>query len=399
MSKLFIFSGTYPFGFRESFLEQEIPYLAKQFDKITIIPLSGTGTKMREVPEGVIVDSRLHCNRKLKVLLGVLNCWRVFPSYFLDFIESKVYLEKRKLKIWVKSTVLTSFYLQSKPVREIKRNITKKDLLYYYWGVEYNNIAPFFTGKCKQISRFHGDWDLWRDGGVIETYSPRRKDLVNSLDCAIAISNKGNDFLKEHYPSVNVRTFRLGSEDHGCSRKSKDGYYRVLSCSSVYPLKRVDLIYKCVRELASNRKKVIWTHIGDGPSFDELREICTPDLSCEFQVFFTGRLSHDKVLDYYKKNNVDAFINLSTNEGIPVSVMEAISFNVPVVATNVGATQEIVTSNTGVLVPADPTLEEVVDALLSLQNRELRPRDFWNDNFNAEKNYHEFSCYLKSLII
>ena len=48
------------------------------------------------------------------------------------------------------------------------------------------------------------------------------------------------------------------------------------------------------------------------------------------------------MLDYYKNNIIDIFINLSASEGIPVSIMDAISFGIPCIATNVGGTGEIV---------------------------------------------------------
>ena len=35
-------------------------------------------------------------------------------------------------------------------------------------------------------------------------------------------------------------------------------------------------------------------------------------------------------------NDFDLFVNMSLSEGIPVSIMEAISFGIPIIATNVG---------------------------------------------------------------
>lgn len=55
----------------------------------------------------------------------------------------------------------------------------------------------------------------------------------------------------------------------------------------------------------------------------------------------------------YSEHPVDVFINLSTNEGVPVSIMEAISFDIPIVATDVGGTSEIVTDETGILVSSN----------------------------------------------
>ena len=397
MNKLYVFTATYPYANQESFLEQEMPYLAEAFSEITIIPLGGAGTVMREVPAGVKVDSRLHCGRKKKVFQGLVNCWRVLPSYMIDFYRSGAYRSSLKVKRWAKSMLLTSYYMQSKPVRELKKQVTHNDVFYYYWGIDYNSIAPFFKGKCKQVSRFHGDWDLWTDGGNSEPYCPLRDVLMKALDAEVTISDTGKEFLLKYHPGINVSTHRLGSPDMGRSKKSTDGFIRILSCSGVYPLKRVDYIYDCAKAFAQKHGKVIWTHIGDGPDFETTKARCLSDESIQFTANMVGRMSHDDVLEYYQNNCVDVFVNLSTNEGIPVSIMEAISFDVPVVATNVGASSEVATVETGILVPANPSVEQVVGAFESIVEKNLEPRLFWNEQYNAERNYRSFAAFLKSL--
>ena len=42
----------------------------------------------------------------------------------------------------------------------------------------------------------------------------------------------------------------------------------MVSCSTVYPLKRVDLIFDALNSIKG--KKIEWTHLGGGQKFDEL---------------------------------------------------------------------------------------------------------------------------------
>jgi glycosyltransferase involved in cell wall biosynthesis len=62
----------------------------------------------------------------------------------------------------------------------------------------------------------------------------------------------------------------------------------------------------------------------------------------------------------------DIFVNPSYSEGLPTSVMEAASVGLPVIATDVGGTREIVEhGTTGLLVePYQP--EQIAAAILSL---------------------------------
>ena len=92
------------------------------------------------------------------------------------------------------------------------------------------------------------------------------------------------------------------------------------------------------------------------------------------------------------------FINLSSSEGIPVSIMEALSAGIPVVATNVGGTSEAVNSLTGFLIPADFNSADVALTITNYLNLEpaqqLQYRqnayEFWKENFEAGKNYGDF---------
>src|SRR5690606_35919751 len=82
-----------------------------------------------------------------------------------------------------------------------------------------------------------------------------------------------------------------------------------------------------------------WHHFGDGPQMSllerEKSEISIKNLT----ITLHGRVENSKIYDFYRYNPVDLFINLSSSEGIPVSIMEAISCGIPVVATNVGGTK------------------------------------------------------------
>ncbi len=56
----------------------------------------------------------------------------------------------------------------------------------------------------------------------------------------------------------------------------------------------------------------------------------------ETRIVLRGGISNAEVFQFYRDNKVDLFVNASTSEGLPVSIMEAISFGIPSIATNVG---------------------------------------------------------------
>ena len=122
---------------------------------------------------------------------------------------------------------------------------------------------------------------------------------------------------------------------------------------------------KSLQLFADRRRdvQVLWTHIGDGPVLPALMAMAGHALSRNFQIRFTGGLANARVMEFYREHPVDVFVNVSASEGLPVSIMEAQSFGIPVVATAVGGIPEIVTDQNGRLLAANPSPSEIADGL------------------------------------
>jgi glycosyltransferase involved in cell wall biosynthesis len=120
---------------------------------------------------------------------------------------------------------------------------------------------------------------------------------------------------------------------------------------------------------------------------------------------FHGHLSNGQVRRFYREHYVDAFVNVSRTEGVPVSIMEAQSACIPVIATRVGGTPELVNDCNGVLLEPNPTPAEVANAL-ALAIRDPRTWDpkrsaarrTWSSLSDAEVNYSAFADDLCKLI-
>jgi glycosyltransferase involved in cell wall biosynthesis len=121
---------------------------------------------------------------------------------------------------------------------------------------------------------------------------------------------------------------------------------------------------------------------------------------------FKGFMTNDLVLKYYQNNYLDCFISTSEYEGLPVSMMEAISFGIPVIAPDVGGVSEIVNEKTGILINKQCNISDIKQALLDLHSfsdmkkTELRngARMYWESGFNADVNYSTFVKEILSQI-
>lgn len=393
MRNLYLFTVKYPYTrYAECFLEDEIIHLAKRFDHIEIVPLQVESAEPKPVPDNCTFCEPLFHNRFVSALHGLFN-WRVAKKMLPLLLKNRTLTDRVRQKDWVKAYYTACNLLNAPEVRRIGEKLTKDDVCYFYWGKWSNVLAYFWKEKSHFVSRFHGEGDLWEE--CHNGYVPLRKEVVGALDAAVFISEKGKRYFMERYSQCRTQFFPLGSNEITLPERTKSNELRVLSCSTVSKLKRVTLIYQSL--LAIKDKRIRWMHIGGGPEIDNLKTMVTANEGSNVEVVLTGPVNHEEVLDYYSKHCFDLFVNLSTNEGVPVSIMEAISCDIPVVATNVGGNSEIVTEKTGLLVSANPTPEEVARAIEKIAVEKYEPRQFWQEHYDASKNYAAFADFLSSL--
>lgn len=214
-----------------------------------------------------------------------------------------------------------------------------------------------------------------------------KKECHEMLDAIYFISNKVKDdyirkyALPSNWQIGNIDITYLGVEKKcpGLSEASKNPPFRLVSCSHCVPVKRIDLIARALCMIKD--KEVEWIHIGDGPTRLSVMPIVS-NMPSNIKTVFLGKQTNDFVHKYLSENSVDAFINVSSSEGLPVTLMEAIAYGIPIIATNVGGTSELFVSEIGVLLCSDPTEKEVSDAIRSIFSQNDAQIDIMRNNAN-----------------
>ncbi len=282
-----------------------------------------------------------------------------------------------------------------------------KTLVYYsYWLTPAAaSLAMLKEDKSiTAVSRVHGGDLYWERHSM--PYLPVQQEVIRSLDKVFSISSNGKQYLLNKFSGINekIEVSRLGTKGIEGS-KTKDETnppkeIKVVSVSYLKDVKRVHLIAEAIKEADV---PVHWVHIGDGPERDKVQEIIDrfPD-SCKGEIL--GSLSNEEVIQTLSNQRFDLFLNVSESEGIPVTIMEAFSARIPVIATNVGGTSELVNHENGWLIEKNFDPKEITRLInqvfkepeLVLQKRELAYHT-WKEHYSCEKNYSEFAEKLLSL--
>ena len=112
--------------------------------------------------------------------------------------------------------------------------------------------------------------------------------------------------------------------------------------------------------------------VGDGTLRTGLEKL-THDIGLTDAVTFHGRVSHDRIQNLYKKN--DIFINSSNVDNLPGTILEAFACGLPVVSTNAGGIPYMVDhGRTGLLVKKNNHKELARQVALLLEDHILADR-------------------------
>ncbi|MCC6271484.1 MAG: glycosyltransferase [Microbacteriaceae bacterium] len=403
-----LFSNSYPFDYatEQTFLKGEVEILRKQFERVVLVPRIVKGNRL-PAPDGVEVDTSFaECFTLSKRI--VESALALFSKDFYLDIKKRLpsslkpaYL--RRLFSFVAGANLTRKWMQN--WLNTNKVSASEVIAYTYWFDEISmglGLAKD-TLPLRVVSRAHG-YDLYE-----ELYGdwPCRPRAIELMDGLFSVSEVGSAYLFEKYPQFceKYETFLLGvPEPQGISKPSTDGVLRVVSCSMLYDIKRVDLLLDGVVRAANKRsaQMINWQHFGGRT--DECKRF-SQRIAVEFPStvngFFPGFIPQKELIQNYIKNPVDVFVNVSSTEGTPVSIMEAISCGIPVIATAVGGNVEIVREKNGFLLSENPTPDEIADALLQVcDNRELwlekrkGSREVWQERYNETTNFEAFAQKL-----
>jgi glycosyltransferase involved in cell wall biosynthesis len=417
MKTLVLITSQFPFGTSESFLESEFPFLNNNFDRIIIIAQNVSGKMTRFVPESVIIhryNPSSSFSEFLRLPILILLNFSTILSLLHDEIDfrrmtgSQVAL--RNLLLVLKKVIKTLQLRDYIKAKLSKEDISKNIVFYSYWlKTGAHAISLLDYEKSIKIARAHGS-DLYEEK-TVSGYLPLLNFSAKKLNAIFFTSRHGMEYFssKVKYESDGFIVSRLGVKIPNISgvKANISDEYVIVSCSNMIPLKRIDLIIKALGSVQIN-KEILWLHFGDGVLRTDLETLARKKLGSlkRIKYRFMGHYPNNELLEYYAHNKIDLFINTSSTEGIPVSIMEAQSFGIPVIVTDTGAVTEIVVEGTGSLLPVDFKTDELANMITHYANltdheydiirmNAIRNRE---SNFDAISNYNKFIISVNSIL-
>ena len=423
---LVLFVADYPNPKGEPFLEEELKIIAPIFKSIFLIQTSHSdfdASTSLFLPSNVQVFS-MNSNNSI----SILNKLRSFLTFSFLY---QLFLAKFKHKATFSISLLKLINYYSTSSEEtfkflklfIRRNeIDLKNTLFYtYWCDEHTFALAKMKRKFSDfnfITRVHG-WDLYFERHT-EKFLPFREFIFRYARTIFPISKDGRRYLfhkrlcshpeKVITSFLGVQSIKQNPNYQQIEKNSSDTKtWKILTLSHINRVKRLDKLVDALSQLP-HECQVEWHHIGWGEStfekdFKQFVKHTIKD-HLNLKVIFHGMFSKSQVQSFLENEPIDVVVNCSDTEGIPVSLMEAASASIPVIAFNVGGVPAIIRNNyNGILLDSSLQNPNILlrDALVSFftlpfaerMKMSQHAKKLWETEFNVTTNFNQFATYIQ----
>ncbi len=390
-----------PFGRGETFILNEMVALTDLGIDLIIIPRS---------PSKEIFHAAAYQLADKAIRLPLMN-WQIFFSFLKTlFSNSRLFkiigvmmrnsrLGKtiiKNLSVLPKAVFVASI-LKEKQVRHIHAHWGSTTATMAWIISEFTNIPWSFT-----LHR----WDIAENNML--------KLKVEKATFVRCISEDGrrealNIVGTEHQDKVKVLHMGVKVQDAPLLQTHQSRSSFVIACPANFvPTKgHRFLIEACSLLLNQGMTNLCCLLIGDGPLEREIRRQIE-EFHLEENVKLVGRLPHNDLMRMYEHGQVDVVVLPSIEtadkekEGIPVALMEAMAFGIPVISTATGGIPELLHNGAGVLVPPASS-KALAEAILRLMNDQalrtmVRNRGFEriSQEFNLQSNAQRLLALMTS---
>ncbi|EPL6455568.1 glycosyltransferase family 4 protein [Providencia rettgeri] len=211
----------------------------------------------------------------------------------------------------------------------------------------------------------------------------------NFCDKIIAVSNQDKNLAIKYKVATNNKQVVIhnGIPDlsiKSSSERTSSSIIRIITVARFSEQKDHITLLKALSKISSTN----WTLdlVGQGPLESHIKSLAN-ELNLNDKVNFLGE-RHDvnKLLSLS-----DIFILPSNWEGLPISIIEAMSLSLPIIASDVGGVNEMVTSFNGYLIPRGDSdkMSEAITELIDNRNKRIsmgrKSREIYSESFNFQQ--------------
>lgn len=264
----------------------------------------------------------------------------------------------------------------------------------FYRKIPFIYMASFFNKPI--INHIHGaDFNKFYNGA-----SKNKKRLIqkiyNKCSIIVVLSDEWKEKLKyvvEESKIYIVQNYSLAYEDVLLEKKNRSLNYQVLFLGEIGARKGCYDIPNVIKNVAEVIPNVKFILAGSG-DIDELRKL-SRKYEIEDNIVFPGWVRGDKKDEILKQS--DIFFLPSYNEGMPMAILDAMGYGLPIISTNVGGIPKIVRQGKNGYLFEAGDIESFSKKIIELLNSKNKIEEYGEESFKIVKEEYSLESHINMI--
>lgn len=335
--KIAVISSSAPLGKGESFVISEANAMAADGHQVLLIPTQLRRGNPNRFELQRRVSLCIQPSFSLKVIFGFCCYSFRFPKRLFSLFQM---VTDRRLWNSIKN------YLVLPKAIWLSGQLKKKNIehIHSHWLTTSATLAMV----CSYLTKI--PWSCTAHRGDIVSDNLLEEKCTSAAFIRF-ISQRSAELAKSRVEIAKekIHVLHLGvaliERDSHYSAQSSERPFTIVCPANLVPVKGHDYLINAISKMErSNHVQLILA--GDGVLRNKLEEK-TRKLGIQNRVHFKGHVPHSELLSWYKNKQVDLVVLPSLDlgndlhEGIPVSLMEAMLYEIPVISTRTGGIPEL----------------------------------------------------------
>lgn len=235
--------------------------------------------------------------------------------------------------------------------------------------------------KIKDIIHLHGsEFKRWYDEECAEKKKKKVKRLLRECNKIVVLGKEWEKRILSIEPLAKTiiinNTVSIPEEE---IKRDNNGCFNILFLGVLIKRKGIYDLLSAISELDKkmNLNNVKFIIAGNGPEEENIK-IAAQEMKIEKIIDFTGWIDLEQKKELLKKSKL--LVLPSYNEGLPMAILEAMSYGIPIVATDVGDISEaVINEENGFLINVG-NVEELMNSIFRIINFSEQEWKKYSDN-------------------
>ena len=252
----------------------------------------------------------------------------------------------------------------------ISKHLFRKKVIYHIHGAEYHKFYESSSLFTKRKINY----------------------LIKKSDKIIVLSKEWKEYFSNTFHRKDIET--LNNIVPFVAEKEnliKDDLIKILFLGRIGQRKGT---FDLLKVISDNKEKLLekveFIFGGDG-EVDKFQKFVSEN-RLEKLVKYKGWVNGDQKIELLKQSNI--MILPSYNEGLPISLLEAMSYSLPIISTNVGGIPQILKNKTNGILVSPGNIDEIRNAILYYLNNPELLNTHVSKSYTIVNNYYPKNVFL-----